>query len=112
MTTDLGKIQPTHLARDAFVYLRQSTPAQLERNPESTRRPYALVDRAIELGWSRHPVKLVEDDLGVTGTGVVDRVGFAHLTAAVALGHAGILLPGPADRERRGGLNRTGGPQS
>jgi DNA invertase Pin-like site-specific DNA recombinase len=92
MTTDRGKIQPAHLARDAFVYLRQSSPSQLERNPESTRRQYALVDRAVELGWGRHQVKLVEDDLGLSATGVVDRAGFAHLTAEVALGHVGILL--------------------
>ena len=92
MTTDLSKIQPAHLARDAFVYLRQSSPSQLERNPESTRRQYALVDRAVELGWNRERVRLVDEDLGVSGSGLVDRAGFATLTAEVALGHVGIIL--------------------
>jgi excisionase family DNA binding protein len=92
MTTDRAKIKPTHLCRDAFVYLRQSTPTQLERNPESTRRQYALVDRAVDLGWSREQVRLVDEDLGVSGSGLAERKGFAHLTAEAALGHAGLIL--------------------
>jgi DNA invertase Pin-like site-specific DNA recombinase len=90
--TDLAKIQPTHLGRDAFVYLRQSTATQLERNLESTRRQYALADRAVALGWSRARVRLIDQDLGVSGSGMVDRGGFATLTTEVALGHAGIVL--------------------
>ena len=92
MTTDRTKIQPTHLSRDAFVYLRQSTATQLERNPESTRRQYALVARAVELGWSRPQVRLVDEDLGVSGSGTAHRAGFATLTTDVALGNAGIVL--------------------
>lgn len=92
MTTDRAKIKPTHLCRDAFVYLRQSTPSQLERNPESTRRQYALVDRAVDLGWSRPQVHLVDEDLGVSGSGLSERKGFAHLTAEAALGHVGLIL--------------------
>jgi DNA invertase Pin-like site-specific DNA recombinase len=90
--TDFGKIKPTHLGREAFVYLRQSSAAPLERNPESTRRQYALADRAVALGWSRERVRLIDADLGVSGSGVVDRGGFATLTTEVALGHAGIVL--------------------
>lgn len=90
--TDLAKIQSTHLGRDAFVYLRQSSATQLERNPESTRRQYALADRAVALGWSRERIRLIDEDLGVSGSGMVDRGGFATLTTEVALGHAGIVL--------------------
>jgi DNA invertase Pin-like site-specific DNA recombinase len=92
MTTDLGKIQPAHLSRDAFVYLRQSSPSQLVRNPESTRRQYALVEQAVALGWNRERVRLVDEDLGITANGMVDRTGFDHMTAEVALGHVGIIL--------------------
>ena len=51
------KAQPAHLRRLAVVYVRQSTPAQMERNRESTDRQYALVERAVELGWARRAVR-------------------------------------------------------
>ncbi len=82
----------SHLRRQAFVYLRQSTQAQLERNTESTARQYALVERAIELGFAREQVLVIDDDLGVSADGTVDRRGFARLTAEVGLGHAGLVL--------------------
>ena len=51
--TDLSKIRPAHTQRTAYVYIRQSTPGQVEHNRESTARQYALADRACELGWSK-----------------------------------------------------------
>jgi DNA invertase Pin-like site-specific DNA recombinase len=90
--TDTTKIKPTHLQRTAFVYIRQSTANQLERNPESTRRQYALVDRALALGWARERVNVVDQDLGVSGSGVAERSGFSDMTGEVALGHVGIIL--------------------
>ncbi len=90
--TDTNKIKPTHLRRTAFVYIRQSTTSQLERNQESTRRQYALVDRALTLGWVREQVKVVDQDLGLSGSGVVDRCDFSDMTAEVALGHVGIII--------------------
>src|SRR5439155_21831791 len=54
--TDHIKIKPAHLQRDAFVYVRQSTPSQVEHNRESTERQYALANRAVELGWPRQQV--------------------------------------------------------
>ena len=90
--TDTSKIKSSHLRRTAFVYIRQSTTTQLERNQESTRRQYALVDRAVTLGWVREQVKVVDQDLGLSGSGVVERCGFADMTAEVALGHVGIVL--------------------
>ena len=61
--TDMTKIQAIHLQRVAIIYLRQSTTHQLEYNRESTDRQYALVDRALELGWSREQIIVVDDDL-------------------------------------------------
>jgi DNA invertase Pin-like site-specific DNA recombinase len=89
---DLAKINPTHLRRVAYVYLRQSTPAQVEHNRESTARQYALAGKARELGWPSEQVTVIDEDLGLTGSGVVQRSGFARLTAEVALGHVGLVL--------------------
>jgi DNA invertase Pin-like site-specific DNA recombinase len=76
----------------AYVYLRQSTPAQVEHNRESTARQYALAAKASELGWPSEQVIVIDEDLGLTGSGVVQRNGFARLTAEVALGHVGLVL--------------------
>jgi DNA invertase Pin-like site-specific DNA recombinase len=90
--TDLSKIKPAHTQRSAFVYIRQSTPSQVEHNRESTQRQYALVDRAVELGWPREQVSVVDEDLGLSGSSTDKRSGFARLIAAVALRLAGIVL--------------------
>ncbi|MGH2927806.1 MAG: recombinase family protein, partial [Solirubrobacteraceae bacterium] len=90
--SDRQKLSASHLRRTAFVYLRQSTQAQLERNVESTERQYALVERAVELGFAREQVVVIDEDLGVSGSGMSDRSGFARLAAEVALGHAGLVI--------------------
>jgi DNA invertase Pin-like site-specific DNA recombinase/transposase len=87
-----SKVQPVHLRRTAFVYVRQSTPTQVEQNRESTQRQYALVKRAQTLGWVPEQISVVDDDLGLSGATTDGRRGFARLTAEVALGHAGIVL--------------------
>ena len=86
------KITAAHLRRSACVYVRQSSAAQVEHNRESTDRQYRLVERAVALGWHRDQVTVIDDDLGVSGGGLVDRVGFARLTSEVALAHVGIVL--------------------
>jgi DNA invertase Pin-like site-specific DNA recombinase/predicted DNA-binding transcriptional regulator AlpA len=86
------KVRPAHLGRAAVVYVRQSTPGQTERNIESTDRQYALVERAVELGWSRRAVEVIDEDLGISGTAGTARSGFARLTADVALGRVGIVF--------------------
>jgi DNA invertase Pin-like site-specific DNA recombinase len=72
--------------------VRQSSAAQVEYNRESTERQYQLAERALELGWKREQVKILDQDLGVSGSGLAERSGFAHMTAEVALGHVGIVL--------------------
>jgi DNA invertase Pin-like site-specific DNA recombinase len=89
---DVAKIGVSHLARAAYVYLRQSSPAQVEHNRESTQRQYALVSKATALGWPSQQIVVIDEDLGVSGSGIVERNGFARLTAEVALRHVGIVL--------------------
>jgi DNA invertase Pin-like site-specific DNA recombinase len=86
------KVTASHLSRLAVVYVRQSTSAQVEHNRESTARQYQLVDRAIGLGWRHDQVRTIDQDLGVSGSGLVERTGFTHMTAEVALGHVGLVL--------------------
>lgn len=89
---DRAKIKPSHTQRTALVYLRQSTPSQVEHNRESTARQYALADRACELGWPREQVVIIDEDLGLSGSSTDKRSGFARLTSEVALAHVGIVL--------------------
>ena len=86
------KITSSHLARTACVYLRQSTAAQVERNRESTARQYKLVDRAVQLGWRREQVRVIDEDLGVSGAGTTRREGFEVMASEVALGRVGMIL--------------------
>jgi DNA invertase Pin-like site-specific DNA recombinase len=90
--TDLSKIQPLHRQRAACVYIRQSTPHQVEQHRESTARQYALVQRARELGWAREQIHVIDEDLGISGAGDAERAGFARLAAEVALGHVGLVM--------------------
>ena len=86
------KLTGAHLRRRAFVYPRQSSQGQLESNTESTARQYALVERAVELGFARELVVVIDEDLGISADGTAERSGFQRLTAEVALGHAGLVL--------------------
>jgi DNA invertase Pin-like site-specific DNA recombinase/uncharacterized protein YndB with AHSA1/START domain/predicted DNA-binding transcriptional regulator AlpA len=90
--TDPSKIQPAHTQRAAYVYIRQSTPGQVEHNRESTARQYALADRACQLGWPKAQVVVIDEDLGLSGSSTDKRSGFARLISAVALAEVGIVL--------------------
>jgi DNA invertase Pin-like site-specific DNA recombinase len=96
----MNKITAEHLARDAYVYVRQSTADHLLNNPESRRRQYALVERARLLGWEN--VIVVDDDLGRSGSGQ-RRPGFERLLAAIRAGTAGAVLAIEASRLARNG---------
>src|SRR6201997_1270809 len=87
-----AKITASHHSRQAIVYLRQSSPAQVEHNRESTERQSALATKARELGWPDERIVVIDEDLGLSGSGAVARSGFARLTAEVALGHVGLVL--------------------
>lgn len=90
--TDPSKIKPSHIQRAAYVYVRQSTPGQVEHNRESTARQYALADRACQLGWSKEQVVVIDEDLGLSGSSTDKRSGFVRLTSDVALARVGIVL--------------------
>jgi DNA invertase Pin-like site-specific DNA recombinase len=89
---DATKVRPDHTERAAIVYIRQSSPAQVENHRESTARQYALVEKACQCGWVPERVIVIDEDLGVSGSGFAERSGFARLTAEVALGHVGIVF--------------------
>ena len=87
-----SKVLATHRYRSAVVYVRQSTPGQVEHNTESTDRQYALAERAVRLGWPRDAVRIIDADLGRSGASTAGRSGFAELTTLVGLGQVGIVL--------------------
>lgn len=96
----MSKITAEHLARGAYVYIRQSTPGQLVHNHESRRRQYGLADRAKRLGWTT--VEIIDDDLGRSGGGIA-RPGFERLLAAICDGRVGAVLAIEASRLARNG---------
>jgi excisionase family DNA binding protein len=86
------KITASHRARDAYVYVRQSTLLQTQVHTESLARQYDLRQRAAGLGWPAHQVVVVDEDLGRSGANTAGRSGFNDLVADVGLGKAGIIL--------------------
>jgi DNA invertase Pin-like site-specific DNA recombinase len=95
------KLTPERLGRRAIVYVRQSTPGQVINNLESQRRQYNLADRARELGF--HDVRTIDDDLGRSGGGQVERPGFQQLVTEVCAGHVGAIFCIEASRLARNG---------
>jgi len=87
-----GKIQSRHRERLAIVYVRQSTLQQVTRHQESTRLQYALVERAVSLGWPRPQVEVIDEDLGKSAATTAGRLGFQRLVAEVSLGRVGLVL--------------------
>jgi DNA invertase Pin-like site-specific DNA recombinase len=86
------KVNAGHLRRNAYLYVRQSTMRQVFENTESTKRQYALRQRAIALGWAVEQIVVIDSDLGQSGASAVDREGFQRLVTEVSLGKAGIVL--------------------
>ncbi|MDQ3298679.1 MAG: recombinase family protein, partial [Myxococcota bacterium] len=87
-----GKIKPLHLERQAYVYVRQSTPGQVREHVESKQRQYALAERAVALGWNRTAVEIVDEDQAKSGSSTQGRDGFARLAHEVAHGKVGAIL--------------------
>jgi len=86
------KVTASHLKRQAYCYVRQSTLKQVFENTESTKRQYALRDRAIALGWPVVQIVTVDSDLGETAASVSDRKGFQKLMTEVSLGRVGLVM--------------------
>ncbi len=85
-------ITPSHLARKAIIYVRQSSPHQVLTNQESLRLQYALQQRALSLGWPSEAIEIIDADLGISGSTIHQRQGFKDIVAQVTLGEVGIIL--------------------
>ncbi|MGY4296143.1 DNA invertase Pin-like site-specific DNA recombinase [Bradyrhizobium sp. i1.4.4] len=95
------RLTTAHRAKLAYVYVRQSSVNQVRQHQESTELQYRLVDRAIGLGWPPERVQVIDEDLGKSGAGGVDRHGFQKLIAEIGLGNAGLVVSLDASRLAR-----------
>ena len=86
------KVQPHHLERGAYLYIRQSSMRQVVENVESAKRQYALRGRAIALGWRDEQIIVIDNDQGESGASAAWREGFQRLVSDVGMGHAGIVM--------------------
>jgi len=93
------KIRSEHLQRGAYIYVRQSTPYQVRNHLEGKERQYALAERANQLGFSK--VIVIDEDLGRSGSGAQERLGFGRLLASVCQGLAGAVFALEASRLAR-----------
>jgi DNA invertase Pin-like site-specific DNA recombinase len=87
-----SKVKVTHLSRKAYLYVRQSTLRQVIENQESTRRQYALRERAMSLGWPSEQIVVIDSDQGCSAASSSDREGFQKLVADVGMGRVGAVL--------------------
>lgn len=99
------KIQDTHLKRQAVVYIRQSSPHQVEQNQESQKRQYQLAERAQALGWPTGQVLIIDDDLGLSGAHSQNRPGYQRLISMLALREVGLILGLEVSRLARNSLD-------
>lgn len=86
------KVQPHHLERGAYLYVRQSSMKQVVENIESAKRQYGLRTRALALGWRDDQVTVIDTDQGESGASASWREGFQHLVTEVSMGRAGIVM--------------------
>jgi DNA invertase Pin-like site-specific DNA recombinase len=86
------KVQPHHIERVAYLYIRQSSMRQVLENIESTKRQYALRGRAAALGWRQDQIIVIDNDQGESGASATWREGFQRLVSEVGLGRAGIVM--------------------
>src|SRR6266853_697698 len=99
------KITEQHRSRPAYIYVRQSTNAQVLHHQESTERQYALRTMALELGWSESAIRTLDRDLGMTGTEMTRREDFKTLVADVSMGQVGAVFALEVSRLARSNLD-------
>src|SRR6266852_3697642 len=95
------RLTTAHRAKLAYVYVRQSSLNQVRQHQESTELQYRLVDRAVCLGWPHERVQVIDEDLGKSGAGGIERHGFQKLIAEIGLGNAGLVVSLDASRLAR-----------
>ena len=88
----MSKIRAEHLARKAYCYLRQSTHRQVVHNTGSTEMQYALKDKALELGWPKSHIRVLDQDLGLSGTEINNRQSLQELTSGMIKGEVGAVF--------------------
>src|SRR5260370_13713042 len=86
-------INEQHLSKTAYVYVRQSTLAQVRHHQESTERQYALRAKALDMGWSEPSVQILDGDLGKSGAQITGREDFKTLVGEVSRGQLGAVFP-------------------
>lgn len=96
-----SKVQHQHISKLAYIYLRQSTMKQVYFNQESTQRQYALQHKAQQLGWPQHAIKILDGDLGMSGTQSNQREDFKMLVADVSMAKVGAVFALEASRLSR-----------
>lgn len=96
-----GCVTAEHRGKLAYIYVRQSSVNQVRHHQESTELQYRLIDRAIALGWPHERVHVIDEDLGKSGSGSVEREGFKKLIAEIGLGNAGLVISLDASRLAR-----------
>ena len=96
-----SKVTTAHLAKLAYVYVRQSSLSQVLHHGESTAIQYQLVDRATQLGWPADRIQVIDEDLGKSGTSAAHRSGFQFLMSELGLGRVGVVVSLDASRLAR-----------
>jgi DNA invertase Pin-like site-specific DNA recombinase len=99
------KVQSQHRERPAYVYIRQSTLAQVRHHQESTERQYALREKALALEWAPEKIRILDGDLGLSGGQSTHREDFKTLVADVSMGHVGAIFALEASRLARSNLD-------
>jgi DNA invertase Pin-like site-specific DNA recombinase len=99
------KITTQHLSKPAYIYIRQSTLAQVRHHQESTERQYALRDKALALGWSETAIRVLDRDLGQSGAQMTGREDFKTLVADVSMGNVGAVFALEVSRLARSNLD-------
>jgi len=97
----IGKVKDQHTRKPAYIYLRQSTMAQVHYHQESTERQYALKDKALQLGWTPSMIRILDRDLGVSGSHMTGREDFKTIVADVSMGKVGGIFAIEASRLAR-----------
>jgi DNA invertase Pin-like site-specific DNA recombinase len=98
-------ITQAHQSKPAYIYVRQSTLAQVRHNQESTERQYALKDKALALGWPQRSIRVLDRDLGKSGAQSAGREDFKTLVADVSMGHVGAVFALEVSRLARSNLD-------
>ena len=99
------KVRTEHLRRKAIVYIRQSSPHQVRNNRESSKRQYALAQRAEALGWPAKSINTIDEDQGRSGSSAAHRRGFKKLLAEIGAGQVGVVFALEASRLARSSVD-------